>query len=194
MMYGPARARRNLYILLVLGLAAMGWGLWNLRSAPFFRYIPVIGAFAPADAPRPTALPTPTPGMPTREQVIALIQAYNQADIQAERTNSLSGLLPYIHPDGPLYERLAAEFRRRIAAGETRNVQITRFWAGEPRIGSEEITIETQEIWDVTVVKNGEIASSQVGVVSRQRYTIRRDAGGAWRIWELEFLEGGYLP
>jgi len=193
-MYGPARVRRNLYLFLALGVLAAAWGAYNLRNAPFFRYLPVVGALAPAPTPPPTRTPAPTPGIPTAEEIVALIQGYNQADIAANRNNSLSELLPFVHPEGPLYRNLSAEFRRRIASGETRNVQIRRFWAAAPSIGAEEITLDTQEVWDVVVLRNGEVVSQTVGATVRWRYVLRRDAGGAWRIWDAAALEGGYLP
>ncbi len=189
-MYGETRARRTLYFALLVALVATGWGLWGLYRTPFFRYVPILGALAPEPTATATAAavtPIPTPGSLTPEQVIALVQAYNQADIQANRTNDLSPLLPYLHPNGPLYTQLAAEYRRRIGAGEVHNAAITRFFATTPQIGAEEITLETQEIWDETAVdsRSGEVLWSRAGITTRQVYTIGRDAAGVWRIWDL---------
>lgn len=199
-MYGTTRARRVLYAALALGLLALALGLKECLGTPLARYVPFVGAPAPQSTPAtptPVRTPAPTPGPPTREQAIALVQAYNQADVTANRTNDLTRLLPYVHPDGPLYAGLAAEYRRRIAAGEVHNVQLTRFWATAPAISAAEIVLETQEVWDETVVDNrtGQILAVQVGIATRQRYTIRPDAGGVWRIWNLELLDdGGYTP
>lgn len=195
-MYGTTRARRGLYVALALGLLALALGLKECLSTPPARYGPFVGAPVPRSTPA-TPTPVPPPGPPTREQAIALVQAYNQADVAANRTNDLTHLLPYVHPDGPLYARLAAEYRRRIAQNETHNVQLTRFWATAPIISAAEIVLETQEVWDETVVDNrtGQVLAAQVGIVTHQRYTIRPDAGGVWRIWDLELLDdGGYTP
>jgi hypothetical protein len=197
-MYGTTKARRTLYVALALGLLALALGLRECWGTPLARYMPFVGALAPQATSLPRVpTPTPTPARPGREQVIALVQAYNQADVLANRTNDLAQLLPYVHPDGPLYTALAAEYRRRIAAGEVHNVQLTRFWATEPVVTAGEITLETQEVWDEAVLdgRTGEVRSAQVGIVTRQRYTIRPDAGGAWRIWDLELVaSGGYTP
>ncbi len=199
-MYGTTRARRVLYVALALGMAALALGLKECWGTPLARYMPFVGALAPRATPAATAParePSPTAGPPAREQVVALVQGYNQADVLANHTNDLSHLLPYLHPDGPLYAGLAAEYRRRIAQGEVHNVQLTRFWAAEPAVSATEISVETQEVWDETVLDNrtGEVKSSQVGIATRQRYTIRKDAGGVWRIWDLELVDsGGYGP
>ncbi len=188
-MYGETRARRTLYFALLVALVGLGWGLWGLYRTPVFRYLPLLGVLAPrptATLPPAAATLPPTPGSPTPEQVIALVQGYNQADTVANRTSDLSSLLPYLHPDGPLYARLATEYRRRIGAGEVHNAALTRFFAATPRIGADEVTLETQEIWDETAVdRAGQVLWSQVGMTTRQVYTIRRDAAGIWRIWDL---------
>lgn len=197
-MYGTTKARRTLYLALGLGLLALALGLRECWRTPLARYIPFVGALASHATPLPPApTPSPTAGPPTREQTIALVQAYNQADVLANRTNDPAHLLPYVHPDGPLYAALAGEYRRRAATGEIHNVQLTRFWATEPVVTASEITLETQEVWDEAVLdsRTGEVRSTQVGIVTHQRYTVRPDAGGAWRIWDLELLDsGGYTP
>ena len=197
-MYGAPKARRTLYGALVLGLLALAIGLRECWHTPLARYMPFAGALAPrATSLPPVPTPAPTTGRPTPEQVIALVQVYNQADVLANRANDITALLPYVHPDGPLYAALAVEYRRRAASGEVHNVQLTRFWATEPVVTETEITLETQEVWDETVLngRTGEVTSAQVGIVTRQRYTIRPDAGGTWRIWDLELVDsGGYTP
>ena len=197
-MYGTTKARRTLYVALALGVLTLALGLHACWQTPLARYMPLVGALVPQATALPAvATPEPTSGPPTLEQVIALVQAYNQADVQVNHTNDLAALLPYVHPDGPLYATLAGEYRRRVAVGEVHNVQLTRFWATEPVVTATEITLETQEVWDEAVLDShtGEVTAVQVGIVTRQRYTIRPDAGGVWRIWDLELLaSGGYTP
>lgn len=199
-MYGATRARRTVYVLLVVGLVTLGAGLWGLRGTRFFRYVPMLGALAPKATPAPVVtapVAAPTPGTPTEDEVIALIQGYNQGSILSNQTNDLEYVLPYVCPGGPLYDRLLEEFRRRIAAGEVRSVELTRFWATEPRFSEEEIVVETKETWDETTLNagTGEVLSSAIGVETYQVYTMRRDSGGVWRIWDLDaqVLES-YVP
>lgn len=198
-MYGRTRARRTLLIALLLGLVAVGWGLWGLRKTRVFRYIPLVGWMAQEAPPTPAPSPTPPPtaGPPSPGEAIALIQGYNQADVTANRSNDVRHLLPYLHPNGPHYERLAVEYRRRIAQGEVHHVQLTRFWAADPQVTEGEVVVETREIWDETALdaESGAVLWLETGIETHQRYTIRPDAGGLWRIWEIEMVEGGvYTP
>lgn len=125
--------------------------------------------------------PLPTPAMTLTDDVVRFLAAYNQASALAAAHGQAALLEPYLAPDGPAWQSVAAEYARRAGAGERRNATLVRWGVLQSDVTSAGGWIDTQEQWDVVITIGGRIIDSRRGVLTRNRYWLRQDAGG-WRI------------
>lgn len=123
----------------------------------------------------------PTPAMTPNDDVVRFLAAYNQASALAAAHGQAALLEPYLAPDGPAWQAVAAEYARRAGAGERRNATLVRWGVLQSDVTSAGGWIDTQEQWDVVITVGGRIIDSRRGVLTRNRYWLRQDAGG-WRI------------
>lgn len=164
-----------------LAIAAIGAGaalaIWQidaLQSIP--EAAPGLARVADVAA-HQTPLPTTAPV----DEAVRLLAAYNQASALAAARGQAALLEPYLAPDGPAWQLVMAEYARRASAGERRDAALVRWGVLQSDITSAGGWIDTQEQWDVVVTVGGRIVSSRRGVLTRNRYWLRRDADG-WRI------------
>ncbi|MCS6841943.1 MAG: hypothetical protein NZ699_01755 [Roseiflexus sp.] len=148
-----------------------------------------IGALQPAPADTPSLMRIPnvsapatsTPATTIADDVVQFLAAYNQASALAAARGQAALLEPYLAPDSPAWQSVAAEYARRASVGERRDASLVRWGVLQGDITSAGGWVDTQEQWDVAITVGGRIVSSRRGVLTRNRYWLRRDADG-WRI------------
>ncbi|GIW00372.1 hypothetical protein [Roseiflexus sp.] len=134
------------------------------------------------------ALPSPTIATTPASDVVPFLAAYNRASALAAAQGQATLLAPYLAPDGSAWQSVVAEYARRANAGERRDATLVRWGILQSDMSSHGGWIETQEQWDVIVTVGGRIVSSRRGVLTHNRYWLRRDADG-WRIVDATTLE-----
>ncbi|NWG20230.1 MAG: hypothetical protein HXY39_07860 [Chloroflexi bacterium] len=159
--------------LLVALVAIAGTALTAWSIAPFWRGD--AGTVPAADS----AAITPAPS--SGDDALRLIAAYNQASAVAAAQGRADLLAPYLAPDGPAWRAVQQEYARRAISGERREATLARWGVLKAAIDTDTAIVETQEQWDVVTIAGGDIVSSRRGVLLRNAYMLRLDAGG-WRI------------
>jgi hypothetical protein len=165
------------FLLLALGIglgtALVVWSLlpWTLRAEASE---PVVSGQAA------TSLTAP-PNMRERDEVLAVLAAYNQASIVAGAYGSIEPLIPFLATDGPALRAARAEFARRTLGDERSEASLVRWGVLQITVDGEQAQVETQEQWDVITSAHGEVLRSRRGVLSRNLYALRRSPAG-WRI------------
>lgn len=118
---------------------------------------------------------------------LALVTAYTAASITAAQTGQVGLLAPYLVPDSALWARIAAEYARRAAAGETHQPTLVRWGVVEQRATATHATVELQEQWDAVRLRPGQPAVTRTGIVQRVRYALQRAA--ATERWQIAAIE-----
>jgi len=129
------------------------------------------------------AKPQERPGIPTDQEVLAVVAAYNQASIAAAVLNKADAMAPYLAPDGQAWAEVRAEYQRRATKGETHDPALTRWGILQIAVNRDTATVETQEQWDDIASVGGEVISSKRGILTRNSYDLRRSPSlGRWLI------------
>jgi len=129
------------------------------------------------------AMPQERPGIPTDQEVLAVVAAYNQASIAAAVLNKADPMAPYLAPDGRAWAEVQAEYQRRATKGETHDPTLTRWGILRTEMNDAAATVETQEQWDDIASIGGQVISSRRGILTRTIYELRHSsAQGRWLI------------
>ncbi len=173
------------YALMIVAIGAgVGLAIWHIaaiQSAPdamsnLTRVVDMHGSLSP------------TPAITPANDIVRFLAAYNQASALAAAQGRAALLESYLAPDGPAWQAVVAEYARRTSAGERRDSTLVRWGVLQSDITSAGGWIDTQEQWDVVITVGGRIVSSRRGVLTRNRYWLRRDADG-WRIVDATTIE-----
>lgn len=158
-----------------------------------------LGAILAALALRPLVLPGPVPATtalvemtpaagtqigPTSDDatVLAIVAAYNQTSITAAVLNSTEPMTPLLVPDGSAWAEVQAEYRRRVARGETHEPTLTRWGVLAVSVLDDTATVETQEQWDDITSVGAMVIASRRGILTRNVYTLQRSPAAGWQI------------
>lgn len=118
---------------------------------------------------------------------LPLVTAYTAASITAAQTGQVGLLAPYLVPDSALWARIAGEYARRAAAGETHQPTLVRWGLVGQTATATDATVELQEQWNDVRVRAGETAVTRTGIVQRVRYALQRPAAtDRWQIAAIE--------
>ncbi|MGQ9828780.1 MAG: hypothetical protein ACUVSY_09005 [Roseiflexus sp.] len=118
------------------------------------------------------------------EDVVRFLTAYNQSSVLAAIQGRAEILIPYLTPDGPARQAVIQEYARRSETGERHQATLVRWGVLESDITPERAWVDTQEQWDVIITIGERIVSSRRGILTRNRYVLRRDDDG-WRIIDI---------
>lgn len=118
---------------------------------------------------------------------LAVVTTYTAASITAAQTGQVELLAPYLVPDSALWARIAGEYARRAAAGETHQPTLVRWGLVGQTATATGATVELQEQWNAVRVRAGETAVARTGIVQRVRYALQRPAAtDRWQIAAIE--------
>jgi hypothetical protein len=174
------RYPRALIIAAIGASAALAiWHIGALQRAP--EAAPNLALVADVSAPPP---PTIVPAT----DVVRFLAAYNQSSALAAAQGRAALLEPYLAPDGPAWQSVVAEYARRADVGERRDATLVRWGVLQSDVTPAGGWIDTQEQWDVVITVGERIVSSRRGVLTRNRYWLRRDLDG-WRIVDAATIE-----
>jgi hypothetical protein len=124
------------------------------------------------------------PLSPVPDDMVRLLTAYNQASALAAMQGRADVLSPYLTPDGPAWQAVIREYARRAETGERHQATLVRWGVLASDTTPEGAWVDTQEQWDVIITIGERIVSSRRGILTRNRYVLRRDDDG-WRIVDI---------
>ena len=139
-------------------------------------------SFTVQDAYTHSSLAHPLPPVP--DDMVRFLAAYNQASALAAMQGRVEMLSPYLTPDGPAWQAVIQEYARRAETGERHQATLVRWGVLASDTTPEGAWIDTQEQWDVIITIGERIVSSRRGILTRNRYVLRRDDDG-WRIVDI---------
>lgn len=116
------------------------------------------------------------------QTVIATVAAYNQASITAAVIGDPAPMTAFLARDGAARTAVQQEYVRRKGRGETHDPSLTRWGVLHVQVDGITAQLETQEQWDDVMSVGGQVVSSRRGLLSRNLYTLQRDAHGNWQI------------
>lgn len=115
---------------------------------------------------------------------VEVVAAYNQASAEAARAGRVELLAAHTDQSGPAWVRVQAEYERRARADERRDAILRRWSVLAATQNGERARVETQELWDVVVMVEGQVAASRRGVLTRNVYELRRAPTG-WLVMDV---------
>jgi len=121
---------------------------------------------------------------PVPDDMVRFLAAYNQASVLAAMQGRADVLSPYLTPDGPAWQAVIQEYARRAETGERHQATLVRWGVLASDTTPEGAWVDTQEQWDVIITIGERIVSSRRGILTRNRYVLRRDDDG-WRIIDI---------
>jgi hypothetical protein len=121
---------------------------------------------------------------PVPDDMVRFLAAYNQASVLAAMQGRADVLSPYLTPDGPAWQAVIQEYARRAETGERHQATLVRWGVLASDTTPEGAWVDTQEQWDVIITIGERIVSSRRGILTRNRYVLRRDDDG-WRIVDI---------
>jgi len=128
--------------------------------------------------------PLSQPLPPVPDDMVRFLTAYNQASALAAMQGRADVLSPYLTPDGPAWRAVMREYARRAETGERHQATLVRWGVLASDVTPEGAWVDTQEQWDVIITIGERIVSSRRGILTRNRYVLRRDDDG-WRIVDI---------
>jgi hypothetical protein len=129
-----------------------------------------------------SSLSQPLPPVP--DDMVRFLAAYNQASALAAMQGRADMLSSYLTPDGPAWRAVMREYARRAETGERHQATLVRWGVLASDTTPEGAWVDTQEQWDVIITIGERIVSSRRGILTRNRYVLRRDDDG-WRIVDI---------
>lgn len=173
--------RRPAFVRTVVCLVAL------LLGAASLRWQQAAAVRLHAVTPGATRTLNTAPGDRLTISPLGVIAAYTAASITAAQTGQVTLLAPYLVPDSPLWVRIAAEYARRAAAGETHQPTLARWGLVEQTATETRATVELQEQWDDVRLVRGQPPVTRTGIVQRIRYDLQRPAAtDRWQIAAIE--------
>lgn len=122
---------------------------------------------------------------PATQHIIATLSGYNAAETEAGMTLSITPLLPYLDPAGPLLERRMTSLTARSQSHAPHQTMLVRWAIGSITVDGETATVVTQETWSNQEQHDPGPSFATVRVT----YTLRYDAQRAqWLIVDSEHL------
>jgi hypothetical protein len=162
----------------------VGLLLIALTWRPLFVSAPPIAPVAPVAL---TQSPSQSPAPGTVDQaVVTVVAAYNQASITAAVLGRADAMAPYLAPDEQAWADVQAEYLRRASKGETHDPALRRWGILRLAVDADTAVVETQEQWDDLMSIGGQVINSQRGILSQNRYELRRSPStGSWLITDI---------
>ncbi len=121
---------------------------------------------------------------PVPDDMVRFLTAYNQASALAAMQGRAEILSSYLTLDGPAWQAVTQEYARRAETGERHQATLVRWGVLASDTTPEGAWVDTQEQWDVIITIGERIVSSRRGILTRNRYVLRRDDDG-WRIVDI---------
>lgn len=118
---------------------------------------------------------------------LAVVGAYNAASIAAAASGDAAPVLAFFADDSGEPDAIRVEFARRADNHERHRSTLVRWGVAEQAVRGNSALIETQEVWDDQVFRDGERVDSRRGTTMRIRYRLSRTGASApWRIQAID--------